>query len=705
MDIRKYSANILFASLMSLASGMTQTANAIFEEQDGPFPREGECNINDPIFADVRHLLGPDNNIGPDTLKNTAIPEPQNISEFVRNKQAAIRLGKALFWDMQVGSDGIQACATCHFRAGADPRSKNQVSPGGQHSMSRPFETPPNSQLTREMFPLHKLEDPKDRTSRVIRSIDDVISSQGIFSSQLSDVQPGDVSDTGTVVPDERFNVGGVNTRRVEPRNTPTVINAVFNHRNFWDGRADSIFNGVNEFGVRDENAKVIKSEQGRLQAVKVRIDNASLASQAVAPPLSLFEMGFINRSFRDVGKRLASAKPLALQHVHAEDSVLGTLASRNGLGLNTTYERLIRAAFKPEWWSSSRVITVQSESDVQLGDADITSPLNLDFNQYTQLEYNFSLFFGLAIQLYEATLVSDDAKVDQHFDRINNGLPGILTAEEQKGLELFEAAGCADCHSGPEFSNASIRTTQLGFINPGMTPQFQHPEQIERMFIGSCEVAVYDQGFYNIGVTPWDADLGMGVNDPFGNPLSIAVLRTLDPESVPSQELLDLEYPNLGDIGRVPPISQGERTSITGAFKIPGLRNVALTAPYFHNGGKRTLREVVEFYNRGGDFHDYIGPGGVPQDQFMDLVIGRLELTDEEIDLIVTFLHTLTDQRVVEQKAPFDHPELLVPNGHTGDEFRVSINELGVAEDEIIRVPAVGRNGGPLPAGFLEDN
>ena len=35
----------------------------------------------------------------------------------------------------------------------------------------------------------------------------------------------------------------------------------------------------------------------------------------------------------------------------------------------------------------------------------------------------------------------------------------------------------------------------------------------------------------------------------------------------------------------------------------MPGLRNVALTAPYFHNGGQMTLRQVVDFYNRGGDF------------------------------------------------------------------------------------------------------
>jgi len=39
------------------------------------------------------------------------------------------------------------------------------------------------------------------------------------------------------------------------------------------------------------------------------------------------------------------------------------------------------------------------------------------------------------------------------------------------------------------------------------------------------------------------------------------------------------------------------------GAFKAPQLRNVELTGPYFHNGGTLTLRQVVDFYTRGGDF------------------------------------------------------------------------------------------------------
>ncbi len=41
--------------------------------------------------------------------------------------QSLIVLGKALFWDVQVGSDGRTACATCHFHAGADHRVTNQI--------------------------------------------------------------------------------------------------------------------------------------------------------------------------------------------------------------------------------------------------------------------------------------------------------------------------------------------------------------------------------------------------------------------------------------------------------------------------------------------------------------------------------------------------------------------------------------------------
>ena len=120
----------------------------------------------------------------PGDLATIPIPEPANLNDFVKDRAAAIRLGKALFWDMQVGSDGIQACASCHFRAGADPRSKNQLAPGLK-SVPTPdttfaFGSGPNYQLQVEDFPFRRLFDPTDRASVPIHDNNDVVSSQGV---------------------------------------------------------------------------------------------------------------------------------------------------------------------------------------------------------------------------------------------------------------------------------------------------------------------------------------------------------------------------------------------------------------------------------------------------------------------------------------------------------------------------------------------
>src|SRR5437868_2804190 len=61
------------------------------------------------------------------SLKSVPIPSP-DLSRYVRDPQSLVVLGKALFWDMQVGSDGRTACGTCHFHAGADHRAQNQLS-------------------------------------------------------------------------------------------------------------------------------------------------------------------------------------------------------------------------------------------------------------------------------------------------------------------------------------------------------------------------------------------------------------------------------------------------------------------------------------------------------------------------------------------------------------------------------------------------
>jgi hypothetical protein len=73
-----------------------------------------------------------------------------------------------------------------------------------------------------------------------------------------------------------------------------------------------------------------------------------------------------------------------------------------------------------------------------------------------------------------------------------------------------------------------------------------------------------------------------------------------------------------------------------------------------FHNGGQAPLAQVVAFYNRGGDFSN-------PQ---KDPDVTRLGLPQTEQDNLVAFLQSLTDDRVRCSRAPFDHLELLVPDG-----------------------------------------
>ncbi len=88
------------------------------------------------------------------------------------------------------------------------------------------------------------------------------------------------------------------------------MINAVFNHRQFWDGRAENVFNGVNHLGQRDPDAKVFRADDPQ-EPVEVRVElaNSSLASQAVAPIVSDLEMARPGRTQLDVGRALPKVK------------------------------------------------------------------------------------------------------------------------------------------------------------------------------------------------------------------------------------------------------------------------------------------------------------------------------------------------------------------------------------------------------------
>src|SRR5262249_3545820 len=206
-----------------------------------------------------------------------------------------------------------------------------------------------------------------------------------------------------------------------------------FNYNNFWDRRARNIFNGFSVQGAGDSAARVLHATNlNHIDRVIVRIDNASLASQAVGPPLSDREMGSVGRTFKDIGKRLAPAVPLAQQEVSQNDSVLGRYTNAGDRhGLNTTYGALIQTAFEPAWWRSNLIVSVARDGSPSF----VQQPNRpLRDNEYTMLEYNFALYFGLSVQLYEMTLISDDAPVDRYFD----GDQSALTAQELRGMDVF---------------------------------------------------------------------------------------------------------------------------------------------------------------------------------------------------------------------------------------------------------------------------
>jgi hypothetical protein len=213
--------------------------------------------------------------------------------------------------------------------------------------------------------------------------------------------------------------------------------------------------------------------------------------------------------------------------------------------------------------------------------------------------------------------------------------------------MAVFDGDGdCTECHDGPALSSATV----LDIDEEGLT---------ELDTAGRTT----DIGFLNIGVRPTGDDPGVGGQDPFGNPLSGSRL------------------------------GGALNTAVDGAFKVPGLRNVELTAPYFHNGGQGTLRQLVDFYSRGGDF------AGNPE---LSPDLGVLDLTDAQKDDLVEFLKALTDPRVRSQSAPFDHPELFVPAGEQTDATgAILTNGSGQAVDCFRQVPATSAAGGAPLAPF----
>jgi cytochrome c peroxidase len=592
---------------------------------------------NSSVFAQRGGgIPGPGGPIG--SLKPVSLPAITGEERYVRDYSALILLGKALFWDVQAGSDGRTACATCHFHAGADHRVQNQLASPPNATVS----FTPNRILSLADFPFRLLNNPNANNSGSVRNNRYVAGSAGVAHRAFFDVVADSHEDSGADVAGGPFSLDGLNTRQVTGRNTPSVINAVFNVLNFWDGRASNTFSGTTPFGEADLALNVLSAQGGQLVKQQLRLPNSSLASQAVGPALNSVEMSYVNRTWAKLGRKLVNLPPLARQRVAGDDSVLGAVANPDGKGLfgGLRYAHLIETAFHPEWWSSQALVDGNGSLTGQSG-----APSGLN---YSQMEANFPIFWGLAIQAYERTLIANDSRVDRFLE----GDQTALSPQERQGLAEFQggASQCTQCHMGPELSAASFTNVQRR--TPGGLANARTPN---------------DFGFFRIGVSPVAEDVGGAGQTDFGT--------LLFPNANPGQA--------------------------RGVFKTPALRNVELTGPYFHNGSQATLDQVLQFYARNGEF---------PQDGNLGPGIGQIRLGQGDRNNIVAFLKALTDDRVKFERAPFDHPELCIPTGHVqgaSGTLAVDLSDTRfatTAADRWALIPMVGRQGNGVPLQTFEE-
>jgi cytochrome c peroxidase len=776
--------------------GLATTIFATVITTQGPF---AEAALNPP----PAYVLGEDG-----TTRLTL--EQAGILNTVEGRKYGTILGKALFWDIQVGSDGT-ACASCHITAGADTRIKNQLHPGfldvtknngagdtafgsersdtgtvNHGNMPSNHLAGPNYTLIPSDMPLHQLEDETNRNSRIITTTNDRVSSQGAFDSLFTKVKRKHRLQDRCKLDSATFSIGGKAVRQVEPRNTPSTINAVFNHRNFWDGRANNLFNGVGVFGMRDINGDpnkrlIILDETGNPQLGYLKIEDASLASQAVGPPLSDLEMSCDGRTFPHLGRKMIKRQPLEHQRVSNGDSVLGPYVHKSGVGLARDYDyiSLIQKTFPEKYWKD------KNKYDI------VNGILQKDPKGFTQMEMNFSMFWGIAIMLYESTLVSDQSEFDSRqadgrlvinpaFGNPNNGrcftnLPTPLNGDEElllRGCTIFARAnngnfstnratdglrggGCFTCHisvgGGGGRTNATPGNPPTLSFSPMLAENTRQAGETFPIFLPVADVkgvrALRDQGFAGIGLRPAFTDQMSGGTDPYGNPLSFGGQLWKYLDGLPNA-VLDPPVQRAISAGTAPARVVGggggtfAKLEVDGSSKAPILRNVALTPPYFSWGGYPSLRQVLKVYNRGMNRRDITATNGFadrpagstcetgddsgsgPDGKTALTALGSdcgtnttgaivalgladceapvgteprtecetrgLNASTDDLAALERFLKSLTDERVRCDQAPFDHPSIPVPTGHSGRDKK---ND-GMLDDIIFTLPAVGAAG-----------
>jgi len=194
------------------------------------------------------------------------------------------------------------------------------------------------------------------------------------------------------------------------------------------------------------------------------------------------------------------------------------------------------------------------------------------------------------ALAAFQETRTSGRTPFDEFRDALERGDAAGIAAypdDAKRGLSIFVGKGrCSLCHLGPAFTNGEFHDTGIPF------------------FLGRGRV---DQGRY------------AGIRSLRGSPYNLLGAYNDDPKrsTATGTRHVRLEHRNFGE------------------FRTPSLRNLAVTAPYMHNGSLATLRDVVEHYST-------VSPDRLHADG--EAILRALHLSAQESQDLVAFLETLSD-------------------------------------------------------------
>ncbi|HKF94873.1 MAG TPA: cytochrome c peroxidase [Gammaproteobacteria bacterium] len=192
------------------------------------------------------------------------------------------------------------------------------------------------------------------------------------------------------------------------------------------------------------------------------------------------------------------------------------------------------------------------------------------------------------AIAAFERTLVF----LNSPYDDFVAGDTNAISGKAHYGLLLFYGARCISCH---QLDSENPLGTDNDFHNIGISARHQNFKALAQEALDKLDKGDGLHGTDKLAIQTRFSELGR-------------FLVTNDPSDI-------------------------------GAFKTSQLRNIGLTGPYMHDGSMKTLWDVMDHYNKGGEPHPYLDAGMVP-----------LGLSEDEIDALVAFMFTLTDKRFIDQ-------------------------------------------------------